>query len=115
MKIITHGGNAHLDDVMTCALVLVDRTWSYQEMHEEATIEKAFDEACEGVVIELREEVQGRKGVRGESGRREYLARPTIRRSRKLEWKFLTTGAERHWSPSSACGLSAASTLKGTF
>ena len=28
---------------------------------------------------------------------------------------FLTTGAERHWSPSSACGLSAASTHKGTL
>ena len=55
MKIITHGGNAHLDDLMACALVLVNRTWSYQEMHEEATIEKAFNEACEGVVIERRE------------------------------------------------------------
>lgn len=55
MKIITHGGNAHLDDIMACALVLVDRTWSYQEMHEEATIEKAFNEACEGVVIERRD------------------------------------------------------------
>ena len=54
MKIITHGGNAHLDDIMTCALVLVDRTWSYQEMHGEATIEKALNEACEGVVIEPR-------------------------------------------------------------
>ena len=55
MKIITHGGNAHLDDIMACALVLVDRTWSCQEKHEEATMEKAFDEACEGVVIERRD------------------------------------------------------------
>ena len=55
MKIITHGGNAHLDDIMACALALVDRTWSYQEKHEKATIKKALNEACEGVVIERRE------------------------------------------------------------
>ena len=55
MKIITHGGNAHLDDIMACALALVDRTWSYQEKHEKATIKKALNEACEGIVIERRE------------------------------------------------------------
>ena len=55
MKIITHGGNAHLDDIMACALALVDRTWSYREEHGEAAMEKALDGACEGVVIERRE------------------------------------------------------------
>ena len=55
MKINTDGENAHLDDIMAFALVLVNRTWSYQEGHEEATIEKALNEACEGIVIERRD------------------------------------------------------------
>ena len=55
MKIITHGGNAHLDDIMACALVLVNRTWSYQEKHGETTIEKALNKAFEDVVIERRD------------------------------------------------------------
>ena len=54
-KIITHGGNAHLDDVTACALVLVDRTWGCMENGRAATMEAALADACEGVVIERRD------------------------------------------------------------
>lgn len=53
-KIIVHGGNAHLDDVVSCALALVDRAWSYLERNE-VPVEEALGKACEGVVIERRE------------------------------------------------------------
>lgn len=52
-KIITHGGNAHLDDVVSCALALVDRAWGYLERHG-VPVEEALGKACEGVVIERR-------------------------------------------------------------
>ena len=55
MKIITHGGNAHLDDIMACALVLVDRTWNYLENGNNVSLEKALYESSENVVIERRE------------------------------------------------------------
>ena len=53
-KIITHGGNAHLDDMASCALALVDRTWDYLKRNEVPT-EEALGKACESVVIERRE------------------------------------------------------------
>ena len=54
-KIITHGGNAHLDDLMACAIALVDRTWGSLENGRTATAEAALADACEGVVIERRD------------------------------------------------------------
>ena len=54
-KIITHGGNAHLDDLMACAIALVDRTWGSLENGRAATVEAALADACEGVVIERRD------------------------------------------------------------
>ena len=53
-KIITHGGNAHLDDMASCALALVDRAWGYLERNE-VPMEEALGKACESVVIERRE------------------------------------------------------------
>lgn len=53
-KIIVHGGNAHLDDVVSCALALVDRAWGYLERNE-VPVEDALSKACEGVVMERRE------------------------------------------------------------
>lgn len=54
-KIIVHGGNAHLDDVVSCALTLVDRAWGDMENGHAATVKTALADACEGVVIERRE------------------------------------------------------------
>lgn len=54
-KIITHGGNAHLDDLMACAIALVDRTWGSLENGRAATAEAALADACEGVIIERRD------------------------------------------------------------
>lgn len=54
-KMITHGGNAHLDDVMACAIVLVNRAWGSLENGHTATVEAALADACEGVVIERRD------------------------------------------------------------
>ena len=54
-KIITHGGNAHLDDLMACAIALVDRTWGSLENGRTTTVEAALADACEGVVIERRD------------------------------------------------------------
>lgn len=54
-KIITHGGNAHLDDLMACAIALVDRTWGGLENGRTDTMEAALADACEGVVIERRD------------------------------------------------------------
>lgn len=54
-KIITHGGNAHLDDLVACALVLVDRTWGSLDNGRTTTVEAALADACEGVVIERRD------------------------------------------------------------
>lgn len=54
-NIITHGGNAHLDDIMACAIALVDRAWGSLENGRTSTIEAALADACEGVVIERRD------------------------------------------------------------
>ena len=54
-KIITHGGKAHLDDLMACAIALVDRTWGSLEDGRTTTVETALADACEGVVIERRD------------------------------------------------------------
>ena len=55
-KIITHGGNAHLDDVMACALALVDRTWDRMGLEPgQRSMDIALGKACEDVVIERRE------------------------------------------------------------
>lgn len=54
-KIITHGGKAHLDDLMACALALVDRAWGSLENGHTATLETALADACEGVVIGRRD------------------------------------------------------------
>ena len=54
-KIITHGGNAHLDDLMACAIALVDRTWGSLESGRTTTMEAALADACEGVIIERRD------------------------------------------------------------
>ena len=55
MKIITHAGHAHLDDLMACAIALTDRTWGVLESGRAATVEAALADACEGVVIERRD------------------------------------------------------------
>lgn len=55
-KIITHGGNAHLDDVMACALALVDWTWDRMGLESgRCSVDIALGKACEDVVIERRE------------------------------------------------------------
>lgn len=55
-KIITHGGNAHLDDLVACALVLVDRTWGYLENGQhDVSLVRALSRASDNVVIERRE------------------------------------------------------------
>jgi hypothetical protein len=52
-KIITHGGNAHLDDIMACAITLVDQTWNC--LGEQASLEAALARVCEDVMIERRD------------------------------------------------------------
>ena len=54
-KIITHGGEAHLDDVFACALAMVNVAWDSLENGRATTIETALADACEDVVIERRE------------------------------------------------------------
>ena len=59
MKIITHGGNAHLDDFMSCAIALTAMTWDCMEIYakhgENVSLINALDKACEGLLIERRE------------------------------------------------------------
>ena len=54
-KIITHGGNAHLDDLMACAIALIDRTWGYLENGHDVSLVRALCKASDDVVIERRE------------------------------------------------------------
>ena len=54
-KIITHGGNAHLDDLMACAIALVDRTWGYLENGHDVSLVRALCKASDDVVIERRD------------------------------------------------------------
>ena len=54
-KIITHGGKAHLDDLMACTIALMNRTWGSLENGRTTTVEAAHAPAGEGVVIERRE------------------------------------------------------------
>lgn len=58
-KIITHGGNAHLDEFAACALALVNWTWDLQEYvateGQAVPLTASLDDACEGVVIERRD------------------------------------------------------------
>lgn len=63
-KIITHGGKAHLDDVFTCALVLVDWAWGYQHVEPKASLTEVLDKAAEDVVIERRDPVADELGDR---------------------------------------------------
>ena len=54
-NIITHGGNAHLDDLMACAIALVDRAWGSLENGRTTTMGAALGDACEDVIIERRD------------------------------------------------------------
>lgn len=54
-NIITHGGNAHLDDIMACAIALVDRAWGSLKNGRTTAAETALADACEGVIIERRD------------------------------------------------------------
>lgn len=55
MKIVTHGGNAHLDDFMSVAIALVKRTWDCSREEPRLPVESALGKACRGVVVERRE------------------------------------------------------------
>lgn len=55
-KIITHGGKAHLDDLVACALALVDGTWGYLENGQhDVSLVRALYRASDNVVMERRE------------------------------------------------------------
>ena len=59
MKIITHGGNAHLDDFTACAMALVNWAWDFQEYAategQTVPLTASLDDACESVIIERRD------------------------------------------------------------
>lgn len=63
-KIIVHAGKAHLDDVFSCALVLVNWAWGYQHVEPKASLTEALDKAAEDVVIERRDPVAEELGDR---------------------------------------------------
>lgn len=59
MKIITHGGKAHLDDFVSCALAIVDAAWRRMEFGERSdrpiTLEAAIVETVQNTVIYRRD------------------------------------------------------------
>lgn len=59
MKIITHGGKAHLDDFVSCALAIVDAAWRRMEFGKRSdhpiTLEAAIVETVQNTVIYRRD------------------------------------------------------------
>lgn len=59
MKIITHGGKAHLDDFVSCALAVVDAAWRRMEFGERSdhpiTLSAAIAETIQDTIIYRRE------------------------------------------------------------